>query len=256
MQAPRPFLIGIAGGSGSGKTYLAACVAEAVGNELVSVLSMDQYFRTSAEGANGADINFDHPGHLDLDLLRQHLLSLKAGETVQAPLYDFKLKKRLDDVKQIEPQPIVIVEGLFVLAEPIVSLFDVTCFLEVDADQRLLGRILRDTRERGSTVAEIADRYQRFVRPSYQVFVSPTKQNADVVVDFTYRRILFAKLLKLLLSSYIDNPFDLKEFARTMRAECDHLGFTPREGLMPVTIDITKLAEAFPESTSIGETIR
>ncbi len=246
----RPFLIGIAGGSGSGKTFLARTVAEAVGEDKVALLSMDQYFRSSSAQGEPADINFDHPAHLDFRLMIAHLRKLRAGKPVMVPQYDFRTMAQTPAAMSVLPKPVVIVEGLFVLAEPIVSLFDVTIFLDVAEDQRLLGRILRDARERESTIEGIVDRYQRFVRPGYEVFIAPTKQNADVVVDFTFRRILFLKLLTLLLRTYVAEGFDLQEFAQQMRAECHHLGFTPREGAMPVSVDIFKLARAFPESVS------
>lgn len=244
----RPFVIGIAGGSGSGKTYLAKTVAEVVGQHKVALLSMDQYFRTMVTKDNGADINFDHPAHLDFDLMTKHLRQLRGGKPVLVPEYDFRKKTQTPNAFEVSPKPIILVEGLFVLAQPMVKLFDMTFFLDVETDQRLLGRILRDVRERASSLEEIVDRYQRFVRPSYDVFVAPTKQNADVVVDFTFRRILFTKLLTMLLQTYVGQGFDLNSFTEDLRAECQHLGFTPRKGSMPVSIDIRKLARDYPES--------
>ncbi len=217
---------------------------------------MDQYFRSNQGDRRPADINFDHPAHLDFELMVEHLKALHKGNSINAPLYDFREMSRQKHVIAIEPKPILIVEGLFVLAKPMVELFDVTCFLDVDDDQRLLGRILRDVPERGSTIEEIVDRYQRFVRPSYQVFVAPTKQNADIVVDFTFRRILFTKLLGLLLAESMRKGFDLKAFVLEMRAECHHLGFTPIGDEMPVSIDILKLAKAYPESLSAEPTMQ
>ena len=194
-EGKRPVLIGIAGGSGSGKTYLAERAATDVGSDRVAVLSMDRYFRSEGPGSDPNLVNFDHPGHLDIDLMIRHLRSLRRGKAVWLPSYDFVTRKQAARADRMEPKPVIIVEGLFLLAEPVVSLMDLTCFLHVEPDQRLLGRILRDTHERNATVEEIVDRYQRFVRPSYQVFVEPTAQNADILVDFTYRRAFFAELL-------------------------------------------------------------
>ncbi len=251
MKPKRPFILGIAGGSGCGKTYLARTIAQSVGREQVQVLSMYQYFRSNHGAERAPDINFDHPGHLDFELMVDHIKALRKGKSVTAPLYDFREMSRQKSAMVVEPTPILIVEGLFVRAKPMVELFDVTCFLDVDDDQRLLGRIMRDVPERGSTIEEIVDRYQRFVRPSYQVFVAPTKQNADIVVDFTYRRILFTKLLGLLLAECMRQGFDLKAFVKEMRAECHHLGFTPAGGGMPVSVNILKLAKDYPESESV-----
>ncbi len=256
MKPKRPFILGIAGGSGCGKTYLARTIAESVGREHVQVLSMDQYFRSNHGDERAVDINFDHPAHLDFELMVDHIKALRKGKPVTAPLYDFREMARQKKAMAVEATPILIVEGLFVLAKPMAELFDVTCFLDVDDDQRLLGRIMRDVPERGSTIEEIIDRYQRFVRPSYQVFVAPTKQNADVVVDFTYRRILFTKLLGLLLAETIRTGFDLKALVKEMRVECHHLGFTPTGGEMPVSVDILKLAKDYPESLSAKPTMQ
>lgn len=255
MKKP-PLMIGVAGGSGSGKTYFAREVAQGLGAGIVAMLSMDQYFRTTPTEADHRDINFDHPAHLDFRLMIAHLKKLRKGRAIEAPSYDFRTMVQKPATVAIAASPVILVEGLFVLSKPMVELFDLTVFLDVDADQRLLGRILRDARERNASVEELVDRYQRFVRPSYDVFVAPTKQNADIVVDFTYRRILLAKLLIELLQSFIQNGLDIDGFAAELRAECHHLGFTPRVGSMPVSIDIMKLARDYPESVASRPSLR
>lgn len=255
MKNP-PLMIGVAGGSGSGKTYFAREVAQGLGAGIVAMLSMDQYFRTTPTEADHRDINFDHPAHLDFRLMIAHLKKLRKGQAIEAPSYDFRTMIQNPATVAIAPSPVILVEGLFVLSKPMVELFDLTVFLDVDADQRLLGRILRDARERNASVEELVDRYQRFVRPSYDVFVAPTKQNADIVVDFTYRRILLARLLIGLLQSFIEDGVDIEAFAAELRAECHHLGFTPREGSMPVSIDILKLARDYPESVATKPSLR
>ena len=246
----QPLLVGIAGGSGSGKTYFAEQIAKSLGSENADVLSMDQYFLTPANQIDRRDINFDHPAHLDLALLSQHLTKLKRGETILTPKYEFSTMRRLDGESPKGGKPVVIVEGLFVLASPFSLMLDILIFLDVDADQRLLGRILRDVRERGATTEELVDRYQRFVRPSYNVFVEPTKQNADLVADFTFRRILLTELITGMLHNYISGRLDLTAFKDRMRAECQHLGFKPRDGSMPITVDLFELSKVFPESVS------
>lgn len=246
----QPLLVGIAGGSGSGKTYFAHQIANALGRENAEVLSMDQYFLTPADGVDKRDINFDHPAHLDLALLTEHLTNLKRGEAVLTPKYDFATMRRLDGESPMGDKPVIIVEGLFVLASPFSLMLDILIFLDVDADQRLLGRILRDVRERGATTEELVDRYQRFVRPSYNVFVEPTKQNADLVADFTFRRIFLTELVTGMLHDYISGRVDVAAFKERMREECHHLGFTPRDGSMPITVDLFELSKVFPESVS------
>lgn len=138
-----PILIGIAGGSGSGKTHLAHQIRQLAGPGSVSVLSMDRYFRTEPQ-RDVQSVNFDHPAHLDLDLLEVHLAELKAGRSISAPTYNFRKMVQHPDTELIPAAPVIVVEGLFVLANPITDVLDLSCFLDVDADQRLLGRLLRD----------------------------------------------------------------------------------------------------------------
>ncbi len=244
-----PILIGIAGGSGSGKTYLARAIQREAGEEYVSVLSMDQYFRTEdPELTDSSQTNFDHPAHIDFRLLIKHVRALKQGRKVDAPAYDFHSMKQTPGAVEVLPRPIILVEGLFILTKPVVELFDLTCFLDVASDQRLLGRILRDIEERGATIERIIDRYQRFVRPSYDVFVAPTQQNADVVVDFTYRRALFTELMKHIVRDYVNGYLDMNDLIAKVKNETYHIGYKPDAGSMPMTTDIFKLSKAFPAS--------
>lgn len=243
----RPVLIGIAGGSGSGKTFLAEYVQTHVGKDKVAVLSMDQYFRSTVDSPyQSSDVNFDHPAHLDLKLMVQHLEALKAGDGVSVPGYDFETMTVHEDWQTLDPLPVVIVEGLFLLAEPIRSHFDLTCFLDVEADERFLGRMKRDINERGGSVESIVDRYQRFVRPSYRVFVEPTRGNADVIIDFTYRRQFFTLLLTHLVQDHVSGALDLLDIARSVLAEGYKTGLRPEEGAMPMTADIFELSRNFP----------
>jgi uridine kinase len=243
-----PFLIGIAGGSGCGKTYLAHQVAEAAGVDRVSVLNMDHYFRSEDEDADPSRINFDHPKHLDLRLFIRHVRALKAGKTVRVPHYDFGTRLQRARARKVEPRPVVIVEGLFLLNDPIAELFDLTCFLHVEPDQRLLGRILRDAVERHASVEEIVERYQRFVRPSYEVFIRPTMQRADVLVDFTYRRAFFAQLLIHIIRDYVDGSLEMTDLIQTIRGESYRRAFELEEGWHPLLPDIFRLSQAYPES--------
>ncbi len=248
-QQQKPILMGIAGGSGCGKTYLSKKIRDEVGPEFVSVLSMDQYFvtRTSDE-VNPDHINFDHPAHLDFETMIQHIESLKQSRSVLTPSYDFRTMTQKKAAIKINPTPIILVEGLFILAEPVVHLMDLTAFLDVDPDQRLLGRILRDLAERESKIENIIDRYQRFVRPSYHVFVAPTKQNADVIVDFTYRRAFFTHLLIHLVTQFSAGLLDADKFMRTVRNETYQVRIRPEEGAMPLAVNILELAKAYPDT--------
>lgn len=247
MSDRQTIFLGIAGGSGSGKTHLARRVLELAGKEHAALISMDQYFRTTGQADSG-DINFDHPNHLDLDLLTHHLSDLRAGRSVHVPRYDFATRKQVPDANEVRPVPVIIVEGLFVLSTPVLDHLDMTCFLHVADDQRLLGRIMRDLKEREAHIPTIVERYQRFVRPSYHVFVAPSRHNADIVVDFTYRRALFSRLLAHIVVDYANGSLDLPSLLLELKSESYTLGYRADESIMPMGIDIRKLAEAYPEN--------
>lgn len=241
----RPILVGIAGGSGSGKTWLARRVKELVG-EGVGLVSMDQYFQT--ETSRDVDrVNFDHPVHLDIDRLVGDLMNIRLGRAVSLPSYDFRTMVQVPESEPLPPCQVVIVEGLFVLSAPIADLLDFTCFLDVDKDQRLLGRLLRDLHERSEDMARSIDRYQRFVRPSYEVFVAPTKHNADIVIDFTFQRAYFTELLAHMVGDVVRRSLDVEAFLAAVKDDSYRLGYRVEEPVMPVTIDIRELAKVYPE---------
>ena len=153
-------------------------------------------------------------------------------------------------------RPIIIVEGLFVLAQPVVEMCDLACYLDVAADERLLGRIMRDTDERGVTTEQVIDRYQRFVRPSYEIFVRPTKQNADIVVDFTFRRSLFTKFISSMISDFLSGSITTEEFVASLQRDSFIPGMGRSRAYMPLTTDISALAKVYPESVIPSDTIR
>lgn len=236
----RPFVIGIGGGSGSGKTYLANRISEVATGEQVSVLSMDSYFRSLQPGdgvPDPRDVNFDHPAHIDLNLFLQDLDSLRRGEKVRRPSYDFRTQIQTPASVEVEPRKVIVVEGLFVLASPIADRLDLSLFLEVAPDQRLIGRILRDVKERGADIYWTIDRYQRFVRPSYDEFVEPTKHNADVVVDFTFRRALFVELLTHVVADFVSDSFDARSFVQRVREDTFRQGAIGTRSRRPVDLN-------------------
>jgi len=224
MTAQHPVILGIAGGSGSGKTYLARRIQREAGPSRVTVLSMDQYFRTLTSREDPRDINFDHPSHIDFSLLYEHLRALRAGESVLAPTYNFRTQTQTPAAIAVAPTPVIVLEGLFIFQEPVVDLLDLRIFLEVEPDQRLIGRILRDLEEREHDVHWAIDRYQRFVRPGYETFVRPTLLRADVVVDFTYRRLFFQELLVRLVREFLTEGFDMWRLIREVRQDGFHPG--------------------------------
>lgn len=246
--------MGIAGGSGSGKTYLAKELVTSLGAASACLLSMDQYFLTEVDEPDEArSVNFDHPSRLDFRRMIQDVRLLREGRGINAPSYDFTNMKQTPGSVPVESRPVVVIEGLFVLAEPMVSLCDMTCFLDVAPDERLLGRIMRDLNERGASIEDVIDRYQRYVRPSYQIFVAPTMQNADIVVDFTFRRALFSQLLSGLLKTYLADDMDIDTLVGLIRNESYQLSSHPEDGYMSLTTDIFKLAQAYPENSKARE---
>jgi uridine kinase len=179
-----PFLVGIAGGSGSGKTTIAASLVERLHGQVV-VIQHDAYYRHSPELSfeERAAVNYDHPASLDTGLLVEHLGLLRSGTAVAKPTYDFSRHLRAEQVVTVEPAPVIVVEGILVLADPqLRAELDLRVFVDTDADIRLARRIERDVEERGRTVASIIAQYFSTVRPMHLQFVEPSKAHADIVI--------------------------------------------------------------------------
>ena len=178
-------IIGICGGTGSGKTTIARAIVEAVGALNVVLIEQDSYYRNLADMPldERHQANFDHPDSLDSDMLVNHLLRLKQGLVVEMPLYDFKTHTRSDEIEIIEPKPVVIVEGILIFAEPrVLDLLDVRVFVDTPDDIRLMRRLKRDHDERGRTYERTLDQYARTIRPMHFEFVEPSKRHADIII--------------------------------------------------------------------------
>jgi uridine kinase len=178
-------VMGVAGGTGSGKTSVAEAILSAVGRERIAFLAQDNYYR-DVDWSGRAEIaahNFDHPNAVDSELLVEHLRDLKAGRAIELPVYDFVRHRRTGRTVRIEPRPVVLVEGILLFAEPTVrELLDFKVFVDTDADVRLVRRIRRDLTERGRDVADVLRQYMATVRPMHLEFVEPSKRWADVIV--------------------------------------------------------------------------
>jgi uridine kinase len=181
----QPVVIGIAGGSGSGKSTVLRRIIGAFGPERIAVLEHDAYYRPLNElplEARG-DVNFDHPNALETELLVRHLDALREGQPIDRPRYDFTTHTRQPETLRIEPRPVIIVEGILVLAEvSLVERMDIKIFVDTADDVRLLRRIRRDINERGRTVASVLEQYERTVRPMHIEFVEPSKREADIII--------------------------------------------------------------------------
>lgn len=185
LKRATPLVIGIAGGTGSGKTTVANVIVERVGTIHIAYLPHDAYYKDLAELplAQRTMINFDHPNSLDTDLLIQHVRQLKSRQPVDLPIYDFKTHSRTDQTRRIEPQPVILVEGILIFAEPVLrELFDVKIFVDTDADIRFIRRLQRDISERGRTTESVIKQYLGTVRPMHLEFVEPSKRYADIII--------------------------------------------------------------------------
>jgi uridine kinase len=181
-----PFIVGIAGGTGSGKTTLAAGIAAALGTGCVTLIDADSYYADLSHLSPQERHlqNFDHPNALNLALLTQHLHNLKAGRPVTRHVYDFATHTHLHETVVLQPAPVILVEGILIFAShELRRLFDLTIFLDEDADIRLLRRMQRDIAERGRTMESVARQYLEQVRPMHIQFVEPAKAHSDIVID-------------------------------------------------------------------------
>ncbi|MEE9297765.1 MAG: uridine kinase [Acidimicrobiia bacterium] len=184
-----PLIIGIAGGSGSGKSTIAESIVEAVGSDDVILIQHDSYYRdlTHFPVEERAKVNYDHPDSMESELLVRHLESLLAGEGFDRPVYDFTVHNRAVETVRVEPKPAAIVEGILVLYEPALrDLMDLKVYVDTDPDIRLARRWERDINERGRTFDSVRDQYLATVRPMHLQFVEPSKRYADIVIPEGY----------------------------------------------------------------------
>lgn len=178
-------VIGIAGGSGSGKTTVQKRIMERFGPRRIALLDHDAYYRDLAHLApeQRARFNFDHPDALETDLMVAHLDALLAGQAVDKPTYSFETHSRLPATETVEPRPVVLVDGILVLAEPALrDRMDVKLYVDAPDDVRLMRRIERDLYERGRSIDSVLEQYRRTVRPMHLEFVEPSKRHADVII--------------------------------------------------------------------------
>ena len=181
----RPYLIGVAGGSNSGKTTIARRLEEMIGSEELSLIRLDAYYTTMRDQPLEvrASVNYDHPDAFDWDLLDDHLERLTVGESVKVPSYDYTIYDRTDEYEVVVPGKVIVVEGILVLWEPrLRERFDLKIFVDTPADLRIIRRLRRDVAERGRTQESILEQYLTTVRPSHEQFIEPSKRYADVIV--------------------------------------------------------------------------
>lgn len=181
-------IIGIAGGTASGKSTIASAILESVGAENIAHLLHDSYYKNRTADyfpkVEGHDaLNFDHPDALETSLMVEHLRQLQQWQSVDIPIYNFLEDRRLEETRHIDPRPVIIVEGILVLADPALrEMFDIKIFVDTPADMRLIRRLRRDLQERGRTTESVIEQYLNTVRPMHMAFVDPSKLYADVII--------------------------------------------------------------------------
>ena len=178
-------LIGIAGGTGSGKTLVSERVHQVLDSDEILVIEQDSYYRDLSHLPlqERSKQNFDHPDAFDRDLLVSHLIDLKNGKSIRQPQYDYTHHSRKMDFRIIQPQHIIILEGILILDDPrLRALMDIKVYVDTDADMRLVRRIRRDVKERGRSVESVLDQYEKYVQPMHLQFVEPSKRYADIII--------------------------------------------------------------------------
>lgn len=181
----KPIIIGVAGGTGSGKTTVSVAILERVGREQITYIQHDSYYKDLSHLPleERHKINFDHPDALDTNLLVEHLKRLQAGSLIEVPIYDFTTHTRKRETRRVEPRAVTLVEGILIFADKALrELMDVKIFVDTDADIRFLRRLQRDITERGRTLESVIRQYLETVRPMHLEFVEPSKRYADIII--------------------------------------------------------------------------
>ena len=199
-----PIIIGVAGGSGSGKTTVVRKIVEALGDDHVSVLEHDRYYRDHPELRleERAALNYDHPSALETEMMVRHVEALRDGHAVEVPVYDFARHTRVSATSPVQSRTAIIVEGILIFADaPLRALMDVKVFVDADDDTRFIRRLQRDVAERGRTVDSVIDQYLGTVKPMHLEFVEPSKRYADVIVpQGGHNSVAIGMLLSLIRS--------------------------------------------------------
>ena len=177
-------VLGVAGGTGSGKTTLTRRLKDRFSDQ-ISVISHDNYYKRQDHLTydERCRTNYDHPDAFDTDLMVEHLAALKRGETIYCPVYDFSEHNRSDDLLEVKPAPVILVEGILIFAsQELCDLMDIKVFVDTDADVRILRRIVRDVKKRGRTLDSVVSQYLTTVKPMHEQFVEPSKRRADLII--------------------------------------------------------------------------
>jgi uridine kinase len=185
IDSMKQLVIGIAGGTGSGKTTVTNAILDQLDPERIAVIQHDSYYRdiSAHGGLRPEEINFDHPDSLETDLLIRHIEELRAGNAVEQPVYNFTNHRRQKETRRVEPKEIIIIDGILILVDRrLRDLMDIRLFVDADADERLIRRIRRDILERGRSIESVMNQYMKTVKPMHLQFVEPSKHWADIII--------------------------------------------------------------------------
>jgi len=200
-------VIGIAGGSGSGKTTVVNKIVDSLPKESVAVISQDSYYKDNGHltAAQRSKINFDHPSSIEFKLLVNHINQLNKGETIGMPIYSYLTCARANETIPVEPKKVIIVEGILILANPrLRDKLDIKIYVDADSDERLMRIIWRDIEERGRSFKEVLDHYERFVRPMHLLFIEPNKRYADIIIPQGGKNKIGIDILKTKIKRKLD----------------------------------------------------
>lgn len=202
-------IIGIAGGTGSGKTTVVKKIAEALPPHYVTVVPLDSYYNDTSHMTEEERhaINFDHPDAFDWKLLTEHIKSLRAGQAVEQPTYSYIKCNRLAETIHVEPKPVIIIEGIMTLLnKKLREMMDLKIFVDTDSDERLIRNIQRDVVERGRTVEMVIDRYLKVLKPMHEQFIEPTKKYADIIIPLGGENKTGIHILKTFIEGIVTSP--------------------------------------------------
>ena len=199
-------IIGIGGGTGSGKTTVVNQILSEFPEGEVQVISQDSYYKETSHLTfeERCEINFDHPKSIDFELLQSHLKALKNGKHVNQPVYSFKTHNRTGETTITKPKKVVIVEGILILSDTeLRSLFDIKIFVHADSDERLMRRLKRDIAERGRDLDEVLERYQTTLKPMHQQFIEPMKEFADIIIPNNHYNTVAVNVVKSIINEQL-----------------------------------------------------
>lgn len=197
-------ILGIAGGTGCGKTTVVNQIVDQLPENEVAVISQDSYYNdlSHLSREERAKINFDHPNSIDFDLLIAHLEQLRQGQSIETPIYSFVEETRLDETITTSPKKVMIVEGILVLSNPLLrDMFDIKIYVHADSDERLIRRLQRDIRERGHDLDKVLTRYQTAVKPMHEQFIEPSKEFADIIIPNNHYNTVAVDIVRTIINN-------------------------------------------------------